>query len=119
LLLSSGASKGDYFVRIGAIAEKVREVVFGPVTQRTFRFKENALSWRSSKNVLFIAYEDLCESKDKELLRMSSFLGITLPNFEVRKRQAKEDNTPAKLINLAMREYKDIFLLPWRKVGWS
>lgn len=46
LLLHSGASKGDYFVRIAAIAEKVREVVFGPVTQRAFRFKENATTER-------------------------------------------------------------------------
>lgn len=74
-----------------------------------FRFKENALSWKSSKSVLFVAYEDLVESKDKELLRISTFLGIALPDFEVRKRQAKDDNTPTELIDLALREYKDFF----------
>ena len=97
-------------LRLRKIIDATKSLAFQYMIKNDkFRFKENALSWRSSKNVLFIAYEDLCESKDKELLRMSSFLGITLPTFEVRKRQAKEDNTPAKLINLAMREYKDFF----------
>ena len=74
-----------------------------------FRFKENALSWKASKRVLFVAYEDLCASKDKELLRMSTFLGITLPDFEIKERLAKTDNTPIELIDLAMREYDDFF----------
>lgn len=79
------------------------------ITNDKFRFKESALSWKSSKNVLFVAYEDLCESKDNEMLRMSTFLGFALPDFKVRKRQAKDDNTPTELIDLALREYKDFF----------
>jgi hypothetical protein len=59
--------------------------------------------------VLFVSYEDLCESKDKELLRMSEFLGINLPDFEVKERQAKCDNFPTELIELAVKEYGDFF----------
>jgi hypothetical protein len=74
-----------------------------------FRFMENALSWKASKNVLFVVYEDLCESKDRELLKISNFLGIRLPDFEVKERQARRDNIPADLIELSIKEYGDFF----------
>lgn len=42
----TGASKGDYFVRIQAVAGKVRDVVFGPAEHKVFRFRENASTER-------------------------------------------------------------------------
>ena len=61
------------------------------------RFRENMLSWKSAQHVLFVAYEDLCGSKERELARISGFLGISLPDFVVRQRQTKDYGVPVNL----------------------
>jgi len=59
-----------------------------------FRFKENIESWRGSRNVLFVKYEELYKNKKESLRNISNFLGLTLPDFKVRKRTGSKLQLP-------------------------
>lgn len=62
-----------------------------------FRLKEHITSWRRAKHVLFVKYEDLCRDKERILREISSYLGVTMPDFEVKKRAGSLRKLPLLL----------------------
>jgi len=73
-----------------------------------FRFKENIESWRGSRNVLFVKYEELCKNKKESLRNISNFLGLTLPDFKVKKRKSSKLQLPLKLQRAIKSVYSNL-----------
>jgi len=63
------------------------------------------ISWKKDKNTLFIKFEDLLKNKKDNLDKISNFLNIKLPNFQVRKRKNSSSNLPKFILDEIKKEY--------------
>lgn len=69
------------------------------------RFKENIMSWKKSKHTLFVKLEDIIADKDKVMSDISRHLGISLGEFQVKKRYWHKENLPFILRRLIDKTY--------------
>jgi len=97
--------KLDHFMGKGSL----RKLAFSHLIEGDkFKFKRNIESWKNSKNVMFVYYDELCQNKEKVLQDISAFLGFSLNDFELRQRTTHVESLPEDIRRLIQTHYETV-----------